>query len=122
MDPRLVHASTLPLFYILKLFTKKLVRNWPQGCIIMVRFYFTSPPGIISITQAQWYSGSQVYTAWLPFFNPRVAVCHMLLQARAAFIVGCGESNRTNVRDWLFVTRSADFVFHFCFCFFLLQI
>lgn len=50
-------------------------------------------------------------------FNPCEAVCYMLLQARAAFIVGHGESNGTNMSEigsMLSLTRSVAFVL-FCF-------
>lgn len=101
------HCATSPM-----LCTKKLTLNWPLGRIVMVRLCFMRPPGVI-VSHVQQCSVTPGSTAWLPFhssLDPCAAMCHMLLQARAALIVGHGKSKGTNTAHrwaWVFfVTRS----------------
>lgn len=86
---------------------------------------FTSAPGITFLSHAPWGLVTQVYAAWLPLhssFTSRTTGCHMLLWAKAAFMVGHGESNGTNMEmgSVLLVEMSISLVL-LCFVFFLTQ-
>lgn len=97
MEPRLAHTRQALCHYATS--PNFVPRSWS----------LTGPWAVVvwlgSVSESTWcHSYHMCHSAqtqqvllhsWLPFCSscdPRAAVCHMLLQARAAFIVGHGES------------------------------